>query len=89
MLQCSLTRDEARGLTISRQAEMLTECHRLELGSRTTLKDSTPDRTFGVPLLRRTRKKQLELLIPKRKTEEGNVGNSCLHVRLLEELKNI
>lgn len=37
----------------------------------------------------KSKKKQLELLIPKRKTEEGNVRNSCLHVRLLEEPKNI
>lgn len=37
----------------------------------------------------KSKKEQLEWLIPKRKTEEGNVGNSCLHVRLSEELKNI
>lgn len=37
----------------------------------------------------KSKKKQLELLMSKRKSEEGNVGNSHLHLRLLEELKNI
>lgn len=37
----------------------------------------------------KSKKKQLELLMPKRKSEEENVGNSHLQTRLLEELKNI
>lgn len=35
----------------------------------------------------KSKKNQLELLIPNRVSEEGNAGISCLHVRLLEETK--
>jgi len=48
-----------------------------------------PRRNICKAFTEKSKKKQLDLLIRKRKTEEGNAGNSCLHVRLLEELKNI